>query len=405
MPDITQLNLMIVDDDEFAIELFLCALEELEIQTCETACSGQEALALVESRQTENPLDLIICDIEMPDMDGLALLRHLAEVDFDGKVAVISGLDSDILRMARDLGKAHNLDVLGAIQKPIQKEALALLLDQVINEPFAPKSKPFGKRSVSADAIQFGLDNDEFTLFFQPKVNVKSQCVFGAEALIRWFSSEFGGIVGPDEFIPQAEESSLINAITERVIDMSIQELKRFKAEGHRLKLSINVSMLNLSQLDFATNLAAKLKNEAIDPSDIILEITETALIRDATNVLEVLTRLKILGICLSIDDFGTGYSSMSQLQHIPFSELKIDRSFVYGAGENDSTRRILESSASLAQQLAIASVAEGVETREDWDRVSALGIDLVQGYFISKPLPPEDFSTWLREWNGLTEN
>jgi EAL domain-containing protein (putative c-di-GMP-specific phosphodiesterase class I)/CheY-like chemotaxis protein len=404
MPEITSLNTLVVDDDSFALELFVDVLEELGVSNCKTALSGKAALEIVTESSQQNAFDFIICDLEMPDMDGLELLRRLAEADYSGKVAIISGVESDVLKMATDLGEAHNLDVIGAVQKPIKQAALSAMLTQVAS---AQPRQSINRITypISAEDIQFALDNDEFTLFYQPKIEVKSQRVYGAEALIRWFSSKYDGIVGPDHFITVAEEAGLINALTQRVIERSIVDIKRWKQEGHAMRISINVSMRNLSQLDFASNLSKTLMREGVEPKDIMLEITESSLIEEATKVLEVLARLKMLGIGLSIDDFGTGYSSMGQLQKIPFVELKIDRSFVVGAGENASTRSILESSTTLAKQLQITSVAEGVETREDWDRIADLGIDIVQGYFVSKPLPAADFGPWVMQWAGIKDD
>jgi EAL domain len=138
-----------------------------------------------------------------------------------------------------------------------------------------------------------------------------------------------------------------------------------------------------------------------VDPKQIILEITETGVFRDAADTLDILARLHMKGFALSIDDFGTGYSSMEQLRRVPFAELKIDRAFVNGAAQNHKAKAILQSSANLGKSLGLSVVAEGAETQEDWDLLAALGLDVVQGYFVSKPMPVEAVREWSKDWNS----
>jgi len=157
----------------------------------------------------------------------------------------------------------------------------------------------------------------------------------------------------------------------------------------------------NLNRLDLPEYIVERAHHAGINPHHVVLEVTESRLMEDVVKPLEILTRLRLKGLELSIDDFGTGHSSMEQLKRISFTELKIDRAFVNGATHDKTARSILESSVTLAKALGMTTVAEGVEDQEDWDIVASLGVDLIQGYFVCRPLPGPDLQDWLSEWNA----
>ena len=173
----------------------------------------------------------------------------------------------------------------------------------------------------------------------------------------------------------------------------------KWRADGLDLKIGVNFSVDNLNQLDLPEWIVSVASEEGMDPSKVILEVTESRLMEDVTKPLEILTRLRLKRIGISIDDFGTGFSSMEQLKRIPFEELKIDRAFVFGAAGDPSARAILESSVDLGKRMGMSLVAEGAETQEDWDLVAELGCDMVQGYFVAKPMPGDELPSWIAEW------
>jgi EAL domain-containing protein (putative c-di-GMP-specific phosphodiesterase class I) len=172
-------------------------------------------------------------------------------------------------------------------------------------------------------------------------------------------------------------------------------------SNGIDIKVSINFSVNTFTLPEFPDFLIQTAQDEGVDLSKVVLEITETQVMKNALDSLEVLMRLRMKKFELSIDDFGTGNASMEQLKRIPFSELKIDRAFVYGATKDAGARAILESSVTLAKSLKMVIVAEGAENREDWDLVESLGIDIVQGYYCAKPMPNEQFLEFLGKWTG----
>jgi EAL domain-containing protein (putative c-di-GMP-specific phosphodiesterase class I) len=191
--------------------------------------------------------------------------------------------------------------------------------------------------------------------------------------------------------IPVAERSDLMQSLTRAIFSMAMTQLRDWQQLGHRWKLSCNFSINDLMQPEVVADL-----EQIISPADlVILEVTESKIAEDVSSVLSALTRLRLKGFGISIDDFGTGFSSMEQLRKFPFTELKIDRAFVAGAPQKPSARAIFESSVILAKLLGISSVAEGAEDAEDLALCRELGVDLIQGYFIAKPMPPEEFLAW----------
>jgi EAL domain-containing protein (putative c-di-GMP-specific phosphodiesterase class I) len=220
----------------------------------------------------------------------------------------------------------------------------------------------------------------------------------GVEALVRWQHPE-QGLVFPDRFIATAEENGLIDALTHEVLVNSLAQARRWTDRGLDLRVAVNVSMDNLTALDFPDNVARALAAARLSPSRLVLEITESQLMKDPRAALDSLTRLRLKRIGLSIDDFGTGHSSLARLRDIPFDELKMDRGFVNGVSGDASLRAIVEATLAMARQLGMKSVAEGVETRADWDLLRGLGCDVAQGYWIGRPMPGHALLDWRDDW------
>ena len=180
-----------------------------------------------------------------------------------------------------------------------------------------------------------------------------------------------------------------------------MQQAGDWLAQGITMKVSVNISVNSFTLPDFTDFLIETAQNEGMDLANVVLEVTETQVMDNALGILETLMRLRMKRFALSIDDFGTGNASMEQLKRIPFSELKIDRAFVYGAAQNAGARAILESSVTLAKSLKMDIVAEGAESREDWDLLASLGVHTVQGFYCAKPMKNEDLLAFLDTWTG----
>ena len=249
--------------------------------------------------------------------------------------------------------------------------------------------------------LRSGIDNGELILYYQPKVSLAAGKVVGAEVLVRWRHPRYG-LMFPDNFIPLAEQTGLINPLTQWVINAALEQCRQWKAAGMCLPIAVNLSVRNLLDAQLIDQLAVALHNVPHDSRcHICLEITETAMMADPVRALTILNALNEMGIVLSIDDFGTGYSSLAYIKRLPVNELKIDKSFVMGmsVGENDAV--IVRSTIDLAHNLGFKVVAEGVEDEATYHMLAKLGCDVAQGYYISRPLPPGDVEAWIRnsEW------
>lgn len=386
------LKITVVDDDVFLLKLMQRMLTLQGYATVNCYESGAHALAGIDKDAPE----LIFLDLNMPDMDGIEFVRHLVQRSFDGSLIVVSGEDTRMLQAAEKLVKAHQINILGVLQKPVVPEALSALLTQW--KPADAEKARAASKIYSIEQLREALDRGELINYYQPKVAVESGRVVGVETLVRW-QHPLDGLVMPDSFISLAEDSGLIDQLAERVLQLALQQTISWEQQGVHLPLAINISMENLASLDFVDLLTARMADAGVLPSDITLEITESRGMRDPAIMLDTLTRLRLKRFVLSMDDFGTGYSTLAQLRDIPFEEFKIDRSFVHKAWVDQRIRAMFDTSLSLAKQLGMTVVAEGVENVNDWDFLRKTTCDYAQGYFIAKPMPGDDLPAWIQAW------
>ncbi|ABM03882.1 regulatory protein for cyclic-di-GMP, EAL domain protein [Psychromonas ingrahamii 37] len=245
-----------------------------------------------------------------------------------------------------------------------------------------------------------GVRAKQFEPFFQPKVDFKTGRIIGAEALARWLHSEHG-VITPYAFIHLLEQSSEIDELTFLMLEKATVACHLLQDQGYGMTISVNLSLTSLSDITLAKRITQVVRDAGVDPTKIILEITESAAMTEVAPALENLARLRMHGFGLSIDDYGTGYASMQQLTRIAFNELKIDQSFVKDVATNQSLRIIVESSINMARKLLVNSTAEGVETQEDWDTMKSIGCDTAQGYFIAKPMNLNAFIEFCAEYSA----
>lgn len=397
---LSELKFLAVEDHEFQRGLLLKMLARLGATQVSTAADGYAALEIVMSPGAE--IDIIISDLDMPGMDGLEFMRHVGEAHIPVAIILASALESVLLDSVETMTRAYGVKILGVIQKPITPEKLAALIKLHLPAQANPNLTQTDALSFTIKEIVQGIRNDEFEPFFQPKVELASGRIKGAEALARWRHPQ-KGIVAPYAFVGPLEEHDLIDKLTWLMLSKAVDFCCEWRTKsGLDVSVSINVSAKSLADVNFADRVTELVKCKSVDCRNIILEVTESAAATDIGHSLENLSRLRMKGFGLSIDDYGTGYSSLQQLARIAFTEIKLDQSFIKSAATQQAARTILESSIDMAKKLGIVTVAEGIETEKDWDLLRELGCDLAQGYLIAKPIESSEFRTWARDRTGV---
>ena len=393
--DVTQfsIKLLLLDDDYIMHRITSVMLNDLGVSRVINAMSGPAALDILKAQG--DAIDVIICDLNMPSMDGVEFIRHLSRRDYKGSLILTSGEDLRILKTVEKLAIEHDLQVLGVLEKPVTPAKLGELLDSL--DQIQQEGTLILYDAITLPELENAIQNGELETYFQPKIDILSGRVVGVEALARW-NHPVKGLIKPDSFISLAEDHGMIGPLTDAVCLKAMEYVARLKAMDHDLNLAINLSVDSLTDLDWPEKITSVLTRFGLEADNIFFEITESRLMENASVALDILSRLSLKRFNLSIDDFGTGYSSMEQLQRIPFSEFKIDRAFVHGASRDASALAILESSVLLAKKLSMKVVAEGVEDQQDWDLVASMGCDQVQGYFVSRPLPFVQLLKWLND-------
>ena len=342
----------------------------------------------------------IVLDLVMPRMDGVEIIRCLAERKCPAHLVLSSGVGGRVLDAARRTARAQGLTIVGVLPKPFSPAALRALLHTqtpAVSEPAATAGPTAHDELIEVDekAILQGLHNREFRVVYQPIVNCATGTIAGFEALARWEHSE--GTIMPIRFIQLAESLGLINRISRQVLRQAASWMASAH-QGRDLSLSVNISAACLADKSLADDLEELCLEVGLDPGRLIVELTESAAMAEPVSALELLTRLRMKGFQLSIDDFGTGYSSLAQLSRMPFSELKVDKSFVITAAQSPESRTIIHSIVDLAHNLDLRVVAEGVE--EEWalEFLRKAGCDYVQGYHIARPMSAERAEAWASE-------
>ncbi|MGE5623157.1 MAG: EAL domain-containing protein, partial [Bacillota bacterium] len=343
-------------------------------------------------------IDISFVDLNMPGMDGVELLRHLAKADYPGAIVLVSALGSALLFSVETMSKAYGINLLGAFEKPATPEILQDLIARY-RPPQAHGADRKGLPAFSLDEIRQGLQAQQFEPLFQPKVELATGKVKAVEAFVRWRHPQHG-LVAPAAFIPTLEAAGHMDALTWVVIEKSVAACRAWHDRGLLLGVSINLSATSLAEPGLVERIIALTAQHGIAPQHVTFEITELIAMTDVPVCLENLARLRMKGFGLSVDDYGTARSNMQQLLRIPFLDLKIDRSFVAGAAQNQQMHIALSSCLELARKLRRNSVAVGVETREDWDLLRDLGCTYAQGFYIARPMERDAVPAWVEEWS-----
>ncbi|MCP5084957.1 MAG: EAL domain-containing protein [Alphaproteobacteria bacterium] len=381
---------LIIDDDPIACELARFYFHQRGTPRISVAYNGKQALEIVE--QSDNPIDFILLDLKMPEMDGIQFLRRMHLRSFSGTIGILSGESAGVISLAMDLARKHGLNVIGPLAKPMKAGVLDALFtapQKVIHT--TANSKSFKPTASDLDAA---LAQHRIIAYYQPIIRADTDELAGVEALARW-DHPFQGVIAPYLFIPLAERSGQMRELTLQMISTVLHDIDLLNTLHPELAVSINLGAAVLEDTCFP-DIIAKLVAEAGQTNDrFILEITESKLIDDAIAPMEVMARLNLMGFNLSLDDFGTQYSNFEQLTRFPFKELKIDKRFVQSSNTDVRSKATFETCAQLGKRLGMRIVAEGIETDQDWQFAKDLGVDKLQGYRFARPMPVSELTSW----------
>lgn len=376
----TNLNIMIVDDHPIHLILLKQLLTKLgcKVTVFDNALEACESV-------TATNCDIIFCDIQMPVHDGIDMMFMLDEANYQGNVVLISSVELTVVSAIRAMCEGFPFDVLDIIEKPYTPKSI----EDVLAMRLKSDNKGFPERKnieVTDEEFLVALAKGQIHNYYQPKVDFEMETVTGYEALARWVHPKYG-VLAPDAFLPIVERCQLSAELFDTVLKNALDDI-----QDHRLckTIAINVDQFNLEDSNFAQTFIARCLERGVNPSSFIIEITERDTYRNSVSLYKNLTKLRVNDVTVSIDDFGTGNSTLEKLAQLPFNEMKIDRSFVFEIKDDQKKKNIVLSICGLAKNLGIKLVAEGVEDHETWSLLKEYGVEVCQGYFVSKPMPLE---------------
>ncbi|SDH20714.1 EAL domain-containing response regulator [Pelagibacterium luteolum] len=382
-------RLLVLDDDQEVAQTVANIARSAGIDCRAVSQAEQFFLALIDFDPTH-----VVIDLMMPDLDGISVIRRLADGRSKVGVIIVSGASPRVVEAASRSANEHGLWVTGTLSKPFSREALIASL------ALAPYSQakvnslgPNATRNVEAELYE-ALECGEISIALQPKVALGDGSLVGFEVLARW-QDEAGTSYPPDVFIPAAERAGLIDDLTQSVLGQALGWLSQHFAEA-RFSIAVNVSAKSLRGGSLFTMLDTICSGNTIAPERLIIELTESEAVGDQTDTLDMITQLRLRGYELAIDDFGVGYSSLVQLARLPYSELKIDRRFVADLAVSHESRAIVAAIIGMARGLGLRTVAEGVEDLDTFNLLKSMGCDFAQGYFIGRPMTPDKAVEWV---------
>lgn len=381
---------LLVVDDELAVRQYLADVGRRLGFEVATAANRIEF-------ETKLPAfwpTVILLDLQMPDCDGIQMLKLIRDFESDARVVLVSGMDQRTLNTATSLGEILNLNMDGALQKPILIDTLRRKL----------KGSKDPRIDVDIDKLREAIETNAITPVYQPKIARDSSgrwAITEVEALARWHRDD-SVVILPSEFIGIAEQSGLMPLLTQSMLRQVLGQLKEWDKRGVELVAAVNISPSLLSDSAFPDQLEEITQEFGLDNSRLVLELTESAVMQNAEIAMEVLSRVRIKNFGLAIDDFGTGYSSLEQLYRMPFNEIKIDRFLVRDINQRQEAATIVETIILLARKLNLSVCAEGVDSHDALAFLLEAGCDKFQGYYIGRPVSASALAQCVREFGKL---
>ncbi|HDM8206872.1 EAL domain-containing response regulator [Vibrio campbellii] len=378
------MNVLIVEDDRLQATNLKILLNRLFEGTITVVHRGSEVATVCEAQ----PIDVMFCDIDLPDINGVNLLSTLAESSRPKGVVILSAMTQDVLEITYNMCLSAGYGFVRALTKPISNQQLTQIFGEfkqyLSQEQFV--SLPV---LMNDDEIDTAFNEGRFINYYQPQYSTSDNQLIGVEALVRCRHPKHG-IIAPAQFITEIQVRNELDKLFWIVLENALQDMSTLKVT---INLSVNMNQKTLKQ-PMSERLFALCEQYQIAPERITLELTEDEVYDCSVTSLANLANLRLRGVGLAIDDFGTGYSSLSQLATLPYTELKIDRQFIKDALTNFKSQQLTISSLHLAKSLGLKSVAEGVEDDETLAYLRELGVELYQGFVRCRPIPFEQLET-----------
>jgi len=388
----TENRILIIDDDQRICRIIKRVADDLGIESI-----AIDNPVLFEPVNIDFDPNVIFMDLQMPKLDGVELIRNLADQNSKAAIILASGMDKSVIETTEELGKSLGLNMAGFLQKPIDIDSTTAIMERHFEAVLIKEHKA---TKVTGEELTYAIEQNELVVHYQPQVHLASGKIIGLEALVRWQHPEHG-LLFPDVFIPLAEQNKdLIELLTYSVLKNALQSSALKKEITSDLNVSINLSATMLDDLSLPDKVTKMLAEHDFDPNRLIVEITESGAMENPSLTMDILTRLRLKNIRLSIDDFGTGFSSLVQLYRMPFNEIKVDKSFVMKAMDDQEAASIVRITIELGHSLGLDVVAEGIEDKETFNCLKELGCDIGQGYYISKPVDADDLKSWVKEYS-----
>jgi EAL domain-containing protein (putative c-di-GMP-specific phosphodiesterase class I)/ActR/RegA family two-component response regulator len=389
-------RLLVVDDERIQRMIIVHAVAPLGY-VVDVAANLREAATHLATHRYH----ALVLDLSLGETEGVSLLRAICDSGGDPILIFISRLDERVRTASLRLATGMGLRVAGTLQKPASPEALRALLRAAPAHAPEPARCDAGPPAPTVDELADAIRGGAIVPWFQPKISLRDGRAVGFEALARWPGAA-GFLMPPDIFVPLAEQSGLIIPLTQSILRTSLEACGRWRALHPDCRVAVNISPLVLADPDLPDQIECLLREYRLGPGALIAEITESMVMSNALVAAEVLTRLRIKGIELSIDDFGTGHSSLLSLLRLPFSELKIDRSFVSKCDTDAEAWKIVRATVSMARELGLRVVAEGIETEPVAALLRRCGCEVGQGWYFGHAMPEAGLLEWLAEFAAV---
>jgi len=385
------LRVLVLEDHCFQRSIAVSMLHQLGCETVLEASGGAQALQLLEHF---GPVDVALCDLRMEGMDGLAFIQQATDAGLIGSVIICSSLESELRRSVAKVVKLTGMRVLGDMSKPLRMDTLQSLLCELDEQPTSALALISVLELPSEHEVRHGLENNQFVAYYQPKFLLRNGAPQGLEVLARWDHPE-RGVLSPAVFMPVLQRCGLLNELFLALFEQGLRLQAEMRQQDQQISLAFNLDTTQLTNPELVPCIEAMLRAHAVPSNLVTFELTETGLIDAPASSLETLVRLRMLGCGLSIDDFGAGFSSLERLCDLPFTEMKLDATFVRSLHQSRCLA-IVKSTLALAAALKMTLVVEGIETAAQYHELLSLGCVTGQGYWYSRPKSYVDIKAWL---------